>query len=1059
MFRRGIVLVLVMCGLLVCVSSAVAAGGPPAPGWEVFGRFAPTDLPPGGVGVLDLYVYNTGAAAGSEGPTLVDRLPAGLEAVGNVTGPEEVVEETPGCSGTVEVMCKLGSPAPGGNHYDLVVIPVHVESNVSNEPKPVDVVSVTGGGALSPADAQVPVVFGSGPAGLGFANFGVWLTNADGAVATQAGSHPYEITVAFATNTEGIGGGVESPTGGEAHALDVNLPPGLIGEPSAVPECTREQLDGEECPPASLIGEDHATISGLPEFSQNVYNMVPPPGVAAQFGFNFNGTSTFLDARVRSGGDNAITENVPVVTQRKIAFNSTTIWGVPGEPSHEAVRGVPFEGVVKPLLTLPTSCGAAPTFGIEMLGTWDEPGAFAEAKSSWSDSEGAPVGITGCERLVHFTPSIGIAPDTSESDTPAGLTASVRVPQGLNPEGLATSSLRNTTVVLPEGIAINPGQATGLVACQPSEENVGGPNAEKEVEDGPPSCPAASKVGEDEISTPLLPDRLKGNVYVLQSNPPNLQLLVAASGDGVNLKLVGTVHLNEATGQLTTTFANTPDAPFNEFKLAFSGGAQAALVTPPTCRVYTTNTDFTPWDGLEDVLTEGNFTIDSGPNGTPCANPLPFSPALTAGATTDQAGGFTDFSMLLQRGDGQQRVQKLQFKTPAGLSGMIASVPLCGEAQANAGTCSSASEIGHAVVGAGPGPYPLFIPQAGAPPAPIYLTGPYKGAPFGLSIVVPIVAGPFTLKTEVVRAKIEVDPYTAQITVVTDPLPTIVSGIPADLRSINAVIERQGFMFNPTHCAPMAFTGTATSTEGVSVPLSYRFQVGSCQALKFTPKFSVSTSARTSKKSGANLTLRVLRESGPGSQQANFAKVKIDLPKQLPSRLTTLQKACTAAQFEVNPAGCPPASVVGHAKVLTPELPVPLEGPAYFVSHGGEAFPSLIFVLQGDNVTLDVTSTTFISKAGVTSGTLNAVPDAPFTSFELTLPQGPYSAFTSNLPTKDHYNFCGQKLSMPTAFVAQNGAEIHQSTPISITGCPKAKKAKKKHGKRKHKPGAKRKGR
>jgi hypothetical protein len=306
-----------------------------------------------------------------------------------------------------------------------------------------------------------------------------------------------------------------------------------------------------------------------------------------------------------------------------------------------------------------------------------------------------------------------------------------------------------------------------------------------------------------------------------------------------------------------------------------------------------------------------------------------------------------------------------------------------------------------------------------------------------------------------VRAKIEVDPHTTQITVTTDTsgphsLPRILDGIPTDVRVIDAVIERPGFMFNPTSCNPQEFNGTATSTEGAKASLNSHFQVGSCQALKFTPKFTVSTSAKSSKATGATLTLKVSRESGPASQQANFAKVKVDLPKQLPSRLTTLQKACTAAQFETNPAGCPVASVVGHARVLTPELPVPLEGPAYFVSHGGEAFPSLIIVLQGDNVTLDVVSTTFISKSGITSATLNNVPDAPFTSFELTLPQSKYSALTSNLPVKDNYSFCGQKLTIPTAFVAQNGLEIHQSTPINVTGCAKkAAKTKKKSAKKK----------
>ncbi len=690
---------------------------------------------------------------------------------------------------------------------------------------------------------------------------------------------------------------------------------------------------------------------------------------------------------------------------------------------------------------------------------WDNENAFSKASTVMRDTEGNPVGFTGCNKLVQFNPTVSIAPDTSRADAPAGLTTRVQVPSEANMEGLATSGLKDTTVVLPEGMVINPGQATGLQACQagvgqgddslPREGETGG---ESEIFEGPPACPSASKVGEDEISTPLLTNKLRGNVYVLQSNPPNIKLLVAASGEGVNLKLVGIVHLNPVTGQLTTTFENTPDAPLTEFKLSFSGGAQAALVTPPTCRVYTSSVDFSPWSGpfVKDALQESLFQITSGPEGTPCESPLPFSPVMTAGATTDQAGGYTNFSMLLQRGDGQQRVSSLSFKTPEGLLGMIAKVPLCEEPQAAEGTCSPASQIGHTIVGAGPGPYPLFIPQAGAPPAPIYLTGPYKGSPFGLSIVVPLVAGPFNLGTEVVRARIEVDRHTSQITVITDPLPTIVKGIPADLRSINAVIDRPEFMFNPTNCDPMSFSGTATSTEGVVAALSSHFQMGSCQALKFQPDFKVSTSGKTSRANGASLTAKIVYPVGnlganQASSQSNINSVKVDLPKQLPSRLTTLQKACTAKIFEENPANCPQASIVGHAKAITPVLPVPIEGPAYFVSHASEEFPSLIVVLQGYGVTVELVGTTFISnKTNITSSTFKNVPDVPIASFELNLPQGKYSALAAN------GNLCKTKLVMPTAFTGQNGAVIHQSTPISVTGCAKAKVKKKAKAKRKH---------
>jgi hypothetical protein len=406
---------------------------------------------------------------------------------------------------------------------------------------------------------------------------------------------------------------------------------------------------------------------------------------------------------------------------------------------------------------------------------------------------------------------------------------------------------------------------------------------------------------------------------------------------------------------------------------------------------------------------------------------------------------------LLSRGDGQQRIEKLQFKTPEGLLGMIAKVPLCQEPEAAAGTCSSASQIGHTVAEVGPGPYPFVIPQENAPPAPIYLTGSYKGAPFGLSIAVPIVAGPFNLGTEVVRAKIEVDPHTSQLTISTTAFPKTVKGIPTDIREIDAVIDRPEFMFNPSDCNSMSFSGTATSFEGATEPLSSHFQVGSCRSLTFAPNFKVSTSGKTSRANGASLTAKIVYPVGnlganQASSQSNIASVKVDLPKQLPSRLTTLQKACSAKVFEANPANCPAASIVGHAKAITPVLPVPIEGPAYFVSHAGEEFPSLIAVLQGYGVTVDLVGSTFInSKTSITSSTFKNVPDVPIASFELSLPQGKYSALAAN------GNLCKTKLVMPTAFTGQDGAVIHQSTPISVTGCPKTKAKTKAKSKGKHK--------
>jgi hypothetical protein len=341
--------------------------------------------------------------------------------------------------------------------------------------------------------------------------------------------------------------------------------------------------------------------------------------------------------------------------------------------------------------------------------------------------------------------------------------------------------------------------------------------------------------------------------------------------------------------------------------------------------------------------------------------------------------------------------------------------------------------------------------MAGKTPTAVYLAGPYKGAPFSLSIVVPAQAGPFELGTVVVRAALFIDRHDSHITVVSDPLPTILQGIPLRIRQVTVDLDRPGFMLTPTSCAPMSVNATITSTQGVSATASSHFQVTNCANLPFKPVLTASTTGRASKPNGASLDVKIA--SGVG--MANIASVKVDLPKQLPSRLTTLQKACLAAVFDANPASCPAASNVGTATAVTPVLGQPLSGPAYLVSHGGAAFPDLEIVLQGENVTLILDGNTQIKK-GITSSTFKAIPDAPIKSFELKLPTGKYSALGTNLSQSAKYNLCGQTLAMPTVLTAQNGASIKQTTKIAVTGCPKAKKATKK--KTKKKIGAKRKG-
>ena len=446
------------------------------------------------------------------------------------------------------------------------------------------------------------------------------------------------------------------------------------------------------------------------------------------------------------------------------------------------------------------------------------------------------------------------------------------------------------------------------------------------------------------------------------------------------------------------------------------------------------------WSGKHEDSSSEPFTITSGAEGTPCSNPQPFAPSMQAGTTNLQAGGFTPFSLTIGRPDSSQALTSIALRLPTGLAGVLKNVPLCPEPQASQGTCSPASLIGHATSSSGLGSDPFTLSGQ------VYLTGPYGGAPFGVTIVTPANAGPinsnglptFHLGNVIVRSGIFVDPYTAAVTIKT-AVPTFVEtaqqgrpGIPVQLKQTNVTVERPNFQFNPTNCTPTAIQATLTGDQGGVASLASPFQVANCASLPFKPGFEAEVSGQGSKPNGVGFKV-VTTSAGLG--QANIAKVFVALPIQLPSRLSTIQKACRDFLFEANPvSGCPADSNIGQAKISTPVFKNPLSGPAYLVSHGNASFPDVEFVLQGEGVTIILDGKTDIKK-GITYSRFESTPDAPFTRFETTLPAGPHSALTANVPESKHFNLCGQKLTMPTEIYGQNGVLIKQTTKIKITGC------------------------
>ncbi len=1078
--------------------------------------------PDGTIVVTATNLGDASASPATQPITIKDTLPAGLTAVGiEASADESPALEFDGLECALgSLSCTLTQTPPsfldeyGKAIYKPMVPPseniqmriaVDATGAVSGESNEAGI----SGGEAPAATVRAPITVSDAPVPFGVSSYEMRPEEVGGGLDTQAGSHPFQLTTALNLNQNTEGKPVAI-----AKDLHFELPPGLVGNPTPFPQCPLAVFlvavhNGHSlCPADTLVGVSVgyivAAFGGANfhfTYQDPVYNLEPAVGEPARFGFIVNEAAAgptvpvLLNTSVRTGGDYGVTVTVHNISEiGEFVSSEVVFWGVPGDLRHGHGNG---EGHPPPLLTLPASC-TGPLHTTMEAASWLEPTAFV----SLSNTQPMPA-LDGCDRLP-FVPEIRVSPDAQQASKPTGLTVDVHVPQEgqLNGEGLAQSEIKNIVVTLPEGVTLNPSAADGLVSC--SEAQIGFEGA-KELEpvfqpgiktltfspkvpgsygsseplqEGVNFCPNASKIAEATIKTPLLPNPLKGFVYLAspqnfavfpQENPFEthvaMYLFAEDPVSGSTVKLPGSVELGGqpgaeglAPGQIRSTFANNPQLPFEDAELHFFGGERAPLASPNRCGAYTTSAVFTPWSGGEPIHSSSSFEITSGPNGTPCPGAaLPFNPTLSSGTTNINAGAFTPLATTLSRPDGNQSIQSVTLHYPAGVSGLLNGVKLCGEAQANEGTCGPESEIGETIVSVGLGGDPFTVTGGK-----VYITGPYRGAPFGLSIVNPANAGPFDLqegRPVVVRAKIEVDPHTAALTITTDPpgsphaIPTIIEGFPLQIQHVNVLVNRPGFTFNPTNCDPQTITGAIDSAEGASSPVSDPFQVTNCASLKFAPKFAVSTSGKTSRASGASLSVYLSYPNnaggafdGPEGDYTNIARVKVELPKQLPSRLTTLQKACSSAQFESNPAGCPAASIVGHAKAVTPLLPVPLEGPAYFVSHGGEAFPSLIIVLQGYGVTVDLVGSTFINeKTGVTSSTFKTVPDAPVGSFELTLPEGKYSALAANA------NLCKQKkLAMPTEFVAQNGAEIRQSTKISVTGCAKTKHAKKrtKHAKK-----------
>jgi hypothetical protein len=926
-----------------------------------------------------------------------------------------------------------------------------------------------------PSTAPNPVT--NVPQQFGFEDFSSSVLSSSGTPDVQAGDHPETVTTTInytaLLNKFTYDTSTQFFAVAEPKTTIVNLPPGFAGDANVAARCPESRvdhvlLDPENCPAGSVVGEVYVEEGFLEERSP-IYIVVPEPGYPAEYAFEFDEAVVYLRAQVvPSAAGYVLRVSVPDIARSskvKLTGASIVFFGAPS-----AFTGA---GSDEALLTDPSNCDSRALNTHAEMDSWVDPGQWVPAETSMFEAD-AGHAVTGCEGLS-FEPSLEVTPEETTADTPTGYEVDLRVPQAANLPGVpATPDLKDATVSLPEGVSLSPGAGSGLVGCRetgPEGINIthgwtptgaepidaADPEAMEVGADGlahiaPGHCPQGSQIGEAEVKTPDLAEPLRGHVYVAEpecggegqnectpasaSDGELYGLYLEVAGSGVIVKLKGAASVNPQTGQITTSFEENPQLPFSELKLRLEGGQRAPLANPQSCGSLTATSDLVPWSTpvTPDARPISSFSIGG------CVSPTPFAPTMSAGPVVPTAGASGAFTLTLSRADGTQDFSQISTTLPAGLVGLLATVPLCDEAQANAGSCPEASQIGTTTVASGAGGDPLWLTGK------VYLTGPWNGAPFGLSVVVPAKAGPYNLGDEVVRAGITIDAATSAVTVTTAPLPQSRDGVPFRLKTINVDIDRAGFMQNPTACAStQSVTGKLAGSGGAVTEASSSFDLEGCSKLAFKPSFSVSVGGRASKADGAGLVFKFAYPSGSLGQEAWFKRVKLDVPKQLPARQTTLEQACLESVFEANPAACPSASRIGYATVRTEVLPVPLEGPVFFVSYGGAKFPDVVMVLQGDGVTVDLTGETFIDKqTGVTSATFASVPGVPFESTEVRIPTGPYSEFGSGLPAKDNYDFCGQKLTMPIELVGQNGDAIHESKAVTVTGCAKAKtKAKK----------------
>lgn len=893
------------------------------------------------------------------------------------------------------------------------------------------------------------LLFAAAPAhaAFGFKDIETVFEEEDGSAASLAGSHPYSMTTTLSFNTvfdPDLGAGTDVPDQA-LKDLFVDLPPGLVADPTATARCTGLEFAEFSCPDSSVVGVVEVTLYEE-IIDAPVYSIAPPPGMVAKLGFFVLGAPVTIELGVSEKAPYRGIAHLTGISQIARVYGSKlTVWGYPSAESHDTERGdclesgesCPVERTGRPFLTLPRSC-TGPLRSTFEADSWQNPGAWVK-----QEVVEAP-GMSGCEGL-DFGPEIFAQPTSTSAESPSGLNFDVDIddPGLRSPTGTAESDALKTVVTLPEGVTISTSQAEGLGAC--TEADLA---RETSTSDFGQGCPANSKIGTVEVESPLLEGEvLKGSLFVAAPYENRFGSLVAIymtikdADLGIAVSLAGKVEPDARSGQLVTTFDDLPQLPFSHFRLRFRDGGRSPLVTPPRCGSFTIEAQFTPWaDPAAPLLTGSTFPIASGIGGGPCPTGIPpFGPGFEAGSIDNTAAAFSPFYMRLSRSDGQQEMTRFSAILPPGLYGKIAGLAKCSDgaiasARSRAGrdelaapSCPQSSQVGRVLAGAGVGPELTYVPGK------LYLAGPFGGDPLSIVAIVPAVAGPFDIGTVVTRVSLTVNPSTAEAEfgAASDPIPHILEGIPLKARDIRAYADRDEFTLNPTSCTPFqvratifgAYADVFNSADDVGAPAAVRYQAANCARLAFRPKLSLRLEGGTRR--GDHPALRAVFRTRPGD--ANVGKAIVTLPHSAFLAQEHIGTICTRVRYAAG--NCPKRSIYGKARAFTPLLDEPLEGPVYLRSSSND-LPDLVAALHGV-VDVDLVGRIDAVNARIRSS-FESVPDAPVTKFVLEMKGGKKSLIVNSR------RLCAHESTATAIFGAQNGRS-KRLKPVVKADCRKGK--------------------